>query len=120
MKKWMHRLSAPKRKGKNKHLVNEVEQLQTQIDQIQNEYNYRRQYLKNQYDREYRNLEVVYGIAQNYNNERRILKQTDVRRRQKKLFEDYKEKIQKLKDKENAELKAVVDDINYLKEAMDQ
>ena len=109
-----------KRKGKNKHLVNEVEQLQTQIDQIQNEYNYRRQYLKNQYDREYRNLEVVYGIAQNYNNERRIMKQTDVRRRQKKLFEDYKEKIQKLKDKENAELKAVVDDINYLKEAMDQ
>ena len=109
-----------KRKGKNKHLVNEVEQLQTQIDQIQNEYNYRRQYLKNQYDREYRNLEVVYGIAQNYNNERRIMKQTDVRRRQKKLFEDYKEKIQKLKDKENAELKAVVDDINYLKGAMDQ
>lgn len=109
-----------KRKGKNKHLVNEVEQLQIQIDQIQNEYNYRRQYLKNQYDREYRNLEVVYGIAQNYNNERRIMKQTDVRRRQKKLFEDYKEKIQKLKDKENAELKAVVDDINYLKGAMDQ
>ena len=48
------------------------------------------------------------------------MKQTDVRRRQKKLFEDYKEKIQKLKDKENAELKAVVDDINYLKGAMDQ
>ena len=107
-----------KKKGQNKHLVNEIEQLQIKIPQIQNEYSYRRQYLKDQYDREYQNLEVVYGIAQNYDQRKRLMKQTEVRRKQAKLFQKYKEKIEKLKDRENEELKAIINDINYLKGAM--
>lgn len=107
-----------KKKGQNKHLVNEIEQLQLKIPQIQNEYTYRRQYVKDQYDREYQNLEVVYGIAQNYDQRKRLIKQTEVRRKQAKLFEKYKEKIAKLKDKENEELREVINDINYLKGAM--
>lgn len=107
------------RKGKNRHLATEIEQMQMQIVKVRNEYNQRRLDLKNKYDEEYQDYEDSFDFAErHFGEKKKIRRQREVRKYQQMLYKKYKDKIESLNREENESIKNLVHDINYLKGAM--
>lgn len=109
-----------KKRGNNRYIYQEVENLQGQIKKVRNEYIERRQFVKDVYEREYREADAYYRsiFTMKINEESKKVRQQKVTDSINAKYQKYQKKIAKLNKEENIKIKDLVSNINYLKETL--
>ena len=103
----------------NKTILAEIDELEVQLVQIQNEYNQKRLEIKKSYEKNYNATSNMYNYHKykfvHSSDYARNKKLESIKQDQMREFKKYQEKLDKLKQQENKELSAVINEINYLK-----
>ena len=103
----------------NKTILAEIDELEVQLVQIQNEYNQKRLEIKKAYEKNYNATSNMYNYHKykfvHSSDYARNKKLEAIKQDQMREFKRYQEKLDKLKQQENKELSAVINEINYLK-----
>ena len=103
----------------NKTILAEIDELEVQLVQIQNEYNQKRLEIKRSYEKNYNATSNLYNYHKykfvHSSEYARKKKLESIKNDQIKEFKQYQKKLDDLKQQENKELSAVINEINYLK-----